>query len=135
MALCVMHKASPFSCHRKYLRASILLHDVGHQAEIALDEDVAGGQVALGCQSHVVPFFFRGQGFWKGRTGIQAQRVDHSAENQPDGCGKHFFTSAFSVCFPLLSTFPGWSVQDNCRRALRRFPASGEPPIDEAPPA
>jgi len=58
---CMLQKIFPF--------ASSLIHNVGHQAEISLDEDIAGFFVALGCQGQVVAFFLGGQGLWEGAGG------------------------------------------------------------------
>lgn len=38
----------PTMVQKIFARASILLHNMGHQAQIAFNQDIAGGQIA-GC--------------------------------------------------------------------------------------
>ena len=69
----------------------VLLHNVGDQPEIALNEHIPGGDISLDPQIQIVPFFFGGQRPGE-RPGLQLQRVQKTAEHQPNGCG-HTITS------------------------------------------
>ena len=44
-----------------FARASILLHDMGHEPQISLDEDIPGLQVALGAAAEIFPLLFGGE--------------------------------------------------------------------------
>ena len=50
-----------------------LLNDVGHQAEISLDEDIPGLLVALGVVLKVLPLLGGGERLWKGTASGEAQ--------------------------------------------------------------
>lgn len=50
---------------KMFARASILLHHMGHQAQVALNEDIPGIQVPLGREGQVVFLLFFGQRFGK----------------------------------------------------------------------
>ena len=45
-----------------FARASILLHDMRHQAQVVFNEDVSRLQVSLGASLEVVLFFLLSQG-------------------------------------------------------------------------
>ena len=57
---------------KMFLRASTLLHNVGNQAQVALDENVPGLQIPLGASVQQFPFLLFGQGFWEA-AGLQLQ--------------------------------------------------------------
>ena len=61
-----------------FARASILLHDMGNQPEVAFDKDITCFQVALGAKGKVMPFFFLGQRFGEA-AGLQLQRIKQAA--------------------------------------------------------
>ena len=52
----------PAMVQKIFARASILLHNVSHQAQVALNQDVASLQIALGGLLQIVPFLLRRQG-------------------------------------------------------------------------
>ena len=74
----------PFVLHRKLPRALSFLHNMGHQAEVAFHQDIAGLHVPLGGEGQVAAFFFLGQRFGKAAGG-QLQRLEQTAEHQPCG--------------------------------------------------
>lgn len=64
----------PFVRHRKLPRALSLIHNVGDQAQIVLDEHIPGVQIPLFGQGQVVSFLLLRQGPWKAPGG-QLQSV------------------------------------------------------------
>ena len=73
----------PFVLHRKFPRALSLVHDVGHQAKVAFDEDVSGIFVSGGGKGQVVPLLLGGEGPGEA-SGGQLQGIQKAAEHQPD---------------------------------------------------
>ena len=59
---------------KMFARASILLHNVGNQSEVAFDKDVPGLQVSLGGPLQQMLLFFLGKWFWE-TAGLQLQGV------------------------------------------------------------
>ena len=55
-----------------FARASILLHNMGNQAEVAFDENITCFQISLGASGKIVFFFLLGQGLGKA-SGLQLQ--------------------------------------------------------------
>ena len=43
----------------------VLFHDMGHQAQVPLDQDVPGLRIPLGVPAEVLPLLRGGQGLWK----------------------------------------------------------------------
>ena len=73
----------PLVLHRKLPRALSLIHDMGHQAEVAFYENVAGLQITLSGALQIMPLFLLRQGPGK-TSGGQLQRIQKAAEYQPD---------------------------------------------------
>ena len=73
----------PFVLHRKFPRALSLIHNVRHQTQIALHQNIPGLQVSLGGQLQVVALLLLGQRTGKAAGG-KLQRVQQAAEHQPD---------------------------------------------------
>ena len=102
----------PAMVQKIFACASTVLHNMGNQAQVALDEYVAGTNVTLGSQIQIIPLLLGGQGFWK-TAGLQLQGIHHACQHQPYG-GVHIrLTSAISyatqhVRFPesFLYTWP-----------------------------
>lgn len=67
-----------------FARASNLLHDMRHQAQVALNENIAGLQIPLGGFFQIVALFLGRQGFGKAAR-LQLQRIEHIAQDQPNG--------------------------------------------------
>lgn len=89
-----------------FARASNLLHDMGDQAEIALDEDVPGFRVALPGQSQVVLLLLGGEGLGEAACG-ELQGIDQRAERQPN-CrdhGFHLHLTLFAHARPYVDIF------------------------------
>ena len=63
-------------------RASILLHDMGHQPQVPFHQDVPGLQIPFGCTLQIIPLLFLGQWFGEGPGG-QLQGIQQAAEHQP----------------------------------------------------
>jgi len=81
----------------------ILLHNVGHKAEVPFNENISCFQVTLPGTGQVVPLLFLRQRLWK-RTGIQLQRIQQCAQHQPCGCQhSHHLCALYS---PLSVQFP-----------------------------
>ena len=88
----------PFVRHRKFPRALSLIHKVGHQAQVAFDEDIPGLQVSGGGQGQVVPLLLGGEGPGKAAGG-KLQRAQQGAEQQPNRA-EHTSTSSATLCAP-----------------------------------
>ena len=67
----------------------VLFHDVRDEAEVAFDENVAGFQIACCAALQVHALLLGGQRLRKRAAAGDAQRCEHTAEHQPDCCGKH----------------------------------------------
>ena len=75
----------PSIVQKIFARASILLHNMRHQAQVTLDKNISGIQVTPGCQFQIVSFFLGCQ--WLGKApGGQLQRTKQRTEHQPYGC-------------------------------------------------
>ena len=98
---------------RKFARASILLHDVGHQAKVAFDEDVSGIFVSGGGKGQVVPLLLGGEGPGKAAGG-KLQRAQQGAEQQPNRA-EHISTSTATLCAPARPFSAGYQrPHSNC---------------------
>ena len=95
----------PFVLHRKLPRASSLIHDVGHQTKVALDEDVAGVFVSGAGKGQVVALLLGGEGPGEA-SGRELQGAQQGTEHQKDTV-EHISTSAATLCTPArpFSTF------------------------------
>ena len=88
----------PFVLHRKFPCALSLIHDVGNQAQVALDEDVPCLLVPGGGQGQGVPFLLGGEGPGKAAGG-RLQGLQQGTEQQPNRA-EHTYTSAATLCAP-----------------------------------
>ena len=73
----------PFVRHRKFPCALSLIHDMGHQAEVAFYENVAGLQITLSGALQIMPLLLLRQGPGEA-SGGQLQGIQKAAEYQPD---------------------------------------------------
>ena len=72
-----------------------------HQSEVALDQDVPRGQIALCGQLQIVPLLGGCERLWKGAAGAcQMQRTEHTAEHEPDSGRKHGNLTSCKECIP-----------------------------------
>lgn len=55
----------PFVLHRKLPQALSLIHDMSHQAEVPLHQDIPGLHISLGRKGKIMAFLFLGQGLGK----------------------------------------------------------------------
>lgn len=70
-----------------FARASTLVHNMRYQAQVALDEDIAGLQIAFRGQFQIARFLLRRQRPREAARG-QLQGIQQAAQHQPYGC-KH----------------------------------------------
>ena len=78
-----------------FARASNLLHNMSHQAQVAFDQDIAGVQVAGGGAFQIVFFLLGGQRLGEAAA-LQLQRVKQPAQHQPYG-RQHCITSKLTL--------------------------------------
>ena len=79
----------------------VFFHDVRHQPEVALDQDVSRGQIALCGQLQIVPLLGGGERLWKGAAcACQMQGTEHAAEHEPDSGRKHGNLTSCKECIP-----------------------------------
>ena len=88
---------------RKFARASILLHNMRHEAQVALDQHVPGIQIPLCRFVQIIAFFLLRQGFGE-RAGLKLQGVQQCAEHQPHS-GQHAHHLRCKLIRHSLSSF------------------------------
>ena len=76
---------SPSVFHREFPRALILLHNMGHQAQVVFNEHISGRRVSCSGPGQIVGFLCFRQRFGE-RSGIQLQGIQQRAQHQPGGC-------------------------------------------------
>ena len=82
----------------------VFFHNVGDQAQVALDENIAGIQIPLLGQFQVVLLLLGGEGLGEAAGG-KLQGIQQGAEYQPYG-SDHASSPQGQDIQPCLSTFP-----------------------------
>ena len=95
----------------------IFFHNMGHQPEIALDEDIPGFQIPLGCQFQIVLLLLGSKGFGEAAC-LQLQRIQQAAEYQPNAAKHGFHLHGDTIFTPARPVSPESRIPERRKKGL-----------------
>ena len=96
----------------------IFFYDVGHQPQVVLDEDLAGGGAAPGQLLQVLPLLGGGQRLGKLPPPVTWRKKAHSPENRSKSCAKRNMLPLPFLSLPYLYERPGEKTASSPRLCL-----------------